>query len=182
MKCPRHIILAIPFFLAACAPDDYRDDSFLHDPFRAKTVMQETLHETPRILPEDCPAPDWQQLDFAQSIATGLCHHPETRAAYAAIEKQAAAWGETQGSYLPTLSLSYRKERSQQKTAVKSAAPAARNRQYPDRSLLELQWVLFDFGERAARSAQNRSQIKAAAAAYDRQLQQRYRTIANHYS
>ena len=143
--------------------------------------MQETLHETPRLLPEDCPAPDWQQLDFAQSIATGLCHHPETRAAYAAIEKQAAAWGETQGSYLPTLSLSYRKERSQQKTAVKSAAPAARNRQYPDRSLLELQWVLFDFGERAARSAQNRSQIKAAAAAYDRQLQQRYRTIANHY-
>ena len=91
MKCPRHIILAIPFFLAACAPDDYRDDSFLHDPFRVKTVMQETLHETPRILPEDCPAPDWQQLDFAQSIATGLCHHPETRAAYAAIEKQAAA-------------------------------------------------------------------------------------------
>ena len=82
---------------------------------------------------------------------------------------------------MPTLSLSYRKERSQQKTAVKSAAPAARNRQYPDRSLLELQWVLFDFGERAARSAQNRSQIKAAAAAYDRQLQQRYRTIANHY-
>ena len=143
--------------------------------------MQETLHETPRILPEDCPAPDWQQLDFAQSIATGLCHHPETRAAYAAIEKQAAAWGETQGSYLPTLSLSYRKERSQQKTAVKSAIPAARTRQYPDRSLLELQWVLFDFGERAARSAQNRSQIKAAAAAYDRQLQQRYRTIANHY-
>ena len=181
MKCPRHIILAIPSFLAACAPDDYRDDSFLHDPFRVKTVMQETLHETPRLLPEDCPAPDWQQLDFAQSIATGLCHHPETRAAYAAIEKQAAAWGETQGSYLPTLSLSYRKERSQQKTAVKSAAPAARNRQYPDRSLLELQWVLFDFGERAARSAQNRSQIKAAAAAYDRQLQQRYRTIANHY-
>lgn len=164
MKCPRHIILAIPFFLAACAPDDYRDDSFLHDPFRVKTVMQETLHETPRILPEDCPAPDWQQLDFAQSIATGLCHHPETRAAYAAIEKQAAAWGETQGSYLPTLSLSYRKERSQQKTAVKSATPVARNRQYPDRSLLELQWVLFDFGERAARSAQNRSQIKAAAA------------------
>ena len=143
--------------------------------------MQETLHETPRILPEDCPAPDWQQLDFAQSIATGLCHHPETRAAYAAIEKQAAAWGETQGSYLPTLSLSYRKERSQQKTAVKSAIPAARTRQYPGRSLLELQWVLFDFGERAARSAQNRSQIKAAAAAYDRQLQQRYRTIANHY-
>ena len=181
MKCPRHIILAIPFFLAACAQDDYRDDSFLHDPFRVKTVMQETLHETPRILPEDCPAPDWQQLDFAQSIATGLCHHPETRAAYAAIEKQAAAWGETQGSYLPTLSLSYRKERSQQKTAVKSATPVARNRQYPDRSLLELQWVLFDFGERAARSAQNRSQIKAAAAAYDRQLQQRYRTIANHY-
>ena len=181
MKCPRHIILAIPFFLAACAPDDYRDDSFLHDPFRVKTVMQETLHETPRLLPEDCPAPDWQQLDFAQSIATGLCHHPETRAAYAAIEKQAAAWGETQGGYLPTLSLSYRKERSQQKTAVKSATPAARNRQYPDRSLLELQWVLFDFGERAARSAQNRSQIKAAAAAYDRQLQQRYRTIANHY-
>ena len=181
MKCPRHIILAIPFFLAACAQDDYRDDSFLHDPFRVKTVMQETLHETPRLLPEDCPAPDWQQLDFAQSIATGLCHHPETRAAYAAIEKQAAAWGETQGSYLPTLSLSYRKERSQQKTAVKSAAPAARNRQYPGRSLLELQWVLFDFGERAARSAQNRSQIKAAAAAYDRQLQQRYRTIANHY-
>ena len=181
MKCPRHIILAIPFFLAACAQDDYRDDSFLHDPFRVKTVMQETLHETPRILPEDCPTPDWQQLDFAQSIATGLCHHPETRAAYAAIEKQAAAWGETQGSYLPTLSLSYRKERSQQKTAVKSATPVARNRQYPDRSLLELQWVLFDFGERAARSAQNRSQIKAAAAAYDRQLQQRYRTIANHY-
>lgn len=181
MKCPRHIILAIPFFLAACAQDDYRDDSFLHDPFRVKTVMQETLHETPRLLPEDCPAPDWQQLDFAQSIATGLCHHPETRAAYAAIEKQAAAWGETQGSYLPTLSLSYRKERSQQKTAVKSATPVARNRQYPDRSLLELQWVLFDFGERAARSAQNRSQIKAAAAAYDRQLQQRYRTIANHY-
>ncbi len=143
--------------------------------------MQETLHETPRLLPEDCPAPDWQQLDFAQSIATGLCHHPETRAAYAAIEKQAAAWGETQGSYLPTLSLSYRKERSQQKTAVKSAIPAARTRQYPGRSLLELQWVLFDFGERAARSAQNRSQIKAAAAAYDRQLQQRYRTIANHY-
>ena len=181
MKCPRHIILAIPFFLAACAPDDYRDDSFLHDPFRVKTVMQETLHETPRILPEDCPAPDWQQLDFAQSIATGLCHHPETRAAYAAIEKQAAAWGETQGSYLPTLSLSYRKERSQQKTAVNSGIPAARTRQYPDRRLLELQWVLFDFGERAARSAQNRSQIKAAAAAYDRQLQQRYRTIANHY-
>jgi hypothetical protein len=48
LKCPRHIILAIPFFLAACAPDDYRDDSFLHDPFRVKTVMQETLRMKPR--------------------------------------------------------------------------------------------------------------------------------------
>lgn len=174
-------ILAVPFFLAACAPDGYRDDGFLHDPFRVKTMMQESLDETPRILPEDCPTPDWQQLDFAQSIATGLCHHPETRAAYAAIERQAATWGETQGSYLPTLSLSYRKESSHRKTAVNSGIPATRIRQYPDRRLLELQWVLFDFGERAARSAQNRSQIKAAAAVYDRQLQQRYRTIANHY-
>ena len=51
MKCPRHIILAIPFFLAACAPDDYRDDSFLHDPFRVKTVMQETLKPAPLMPP-----------------------------------------------------------------------------------------------------------------------------------
>ena len=169
------------FFLIACETGSDESRSRWHDPLGTQRVMNEALHELPYAPPVSCPEPDWQHLVFVESIVSGLCRHPESHAAYAEIEKQAANWGEAQGSYLPTLSLSYRKERSQQKTAVKSATPAARNRQYPGRSLLELQWVLFDFGERAARSAQNRSQIKAAAAAYDRQLQQRYRTIANHY-
>lgn len=165
--------------LAACARAPRED--FLNDPFASEALAKETLNwEVPHGPPSTCPVPHWQQLDFLQSISVGLCHHPETRAAYAAIARRAASWGESQGDYLPTLNLSYRREDSRQKTTVRGEG-SSRSRQRPDRRQLELQWLLFDFGARAARNEQNLSQLRAAIAAYDRQLQQRFRTIANNY-
>lgn len=82
---------------------------------------------------------------------------------------------------MPTLSLNYRKERDQRKTAFRGDFPDSRLRQNPGRATAELQWVLFDFGARKARSQQNLNQVKLAAATYSQQLQQRYRTIATHF-
>lgn len=169
------------FFLIACETGSDESRSRWHDPLGTQRVMNEALHELPYAPPVSCPEPDWQHLVFVESIVSGLCRHPESHAAYAEIEKQAANWGEAQGSYLPTLSLNYRKERDRRKTAFRGDFPDSRLRQNPGRATAELQWVLFDFGARKARSQQNLNQVKLAAATYSQQLQQRYRTIATHF-
>ena len=169
------------FFLIACETGSDESRSRWHDPLGTQRVMNEALHELPYAPPVSCPEPDWQHLVFVESIVSGLCRHPESHAAYAEIEKQAANWGEAQGSYLPTLSLNYRKERDRRKTAFRGEIPASHLRQNPGRATAELQWVLFDFGARNARSQQNLNQVKLATATYSQQLQQRYRIIATHF-
>lgn len=147
------------------------------DPLQSHAVLSKTLKNLPHVPPAICPNPNWSALTFNQSIAAGLCHHPDTRAAYAEMEKQSAAWGHAQTAYLPTLSASYRREHRQSSTSY----AADSHQQNPGRFLAEMQWVLFDFGERAANREQQMHLLRLAGAGYDQQLQSRWVAIARHY-
>lgn len=177
-----HLSLACCIFLLLACHSPDRQNSRLQDPFRSQRLMAENLHSLPYVPSTTCTTPNWRSLNFAQSVEAGLCQHPDSRAAYAELEKQAALWGDAQGAYLPTLSVSYRQEMTHRKTDLRGEAPALHQHQHPGHWMAELQWVLFDFGERAARSEQHLQALKLAAAAYDRQLQQRFRNIATHYA
>ena len=70
------------FFLTACETVSDENRVRWHDPLGTQRVMNEALHELPYAPPVSCPEPDWQHLVFVESIVSGLCRHPESRAAY----------------------------------------------------------------------------------------------------
>lgn len=146
------------------------------DPLNSREKLDNARASLPRINYADCQKPDWKALSFEQSVTTGLCKHPDSRAAFAEMESRTAAWGGAQSAYLPTLSASYRREHSRN-----TASYGHDNRQNPGRLLAEMQWVLFDFGERAANRTQYAHLLRLAAASHDRQLQTRWATIARSY-
>lgn len=159
----------LPVFLAGCQSWD--------DPLNSEARLQQALDELPHVPPVLCPTPNWQALSLADSLDSGLCHHPETRAAYAEIQSRSAAWGANQAEYLPTLSTSYRREYARSTVNISEGHVS----QNPGRFLAEMQWTLFDFGERAARREQSVHLLHLAAASYDRKLQDRWANIARHY-
>lgn len=167
--CAMKYLMLPVFFLCGCV--------LRQDPLQSDAMLGKALEELPYVPPAVCPEPDWAALSLTQSIATGLCKHPETRAAFAEMENRSAAWGQAQAAYLPTLSASYRREHTQSRASFAGVS----DKQNPGRLLAEMQWVLFDFGERAANREQGAHLLRLAAAGYDRQLQNRWATIAGNY-
>ena len=118
----------------------------------------------------DARLPD--PLTLLDAVERALCRNPQTRQAWANVKAQAAAVGVSRAAYLPAL------------TAGGTWSKADNRTTYPDfpandSSLtthssdvnLNLSWVLYDFGLRAANLENARQLLNAANAAQDDMLQ-----------
>lgn len=98
-------------------------------------------------------------LTLARAVERALCANPATRSAWLTARLRAAELGQAQSAYLPDISLSGRLARNGD-----DALP-------DDRSAwqfgLDAQYLLFDFGGRAARSDAAEALLAAARASHD---------------
>jgi outer membrane protein len=122
------------------------------------------------------PEPDDRPLALEDAILQAICSHPKTRQAWANARAQAAVVGVAKAAYLPTLNLTGGVERDQRSTTYDYGAvglgAVSRSQQATTKyGMLNLSWVLFDFGKRSAGLQQARELLAAALAAEDDTLQ-----------
>lgn len=104
-------------------------------------------------------------LLLKEAIERTLCGNPKTREAWANVKVQAAAVGAGKAAYLPTLSGSWQGVREDTVTNVIGEPQlSTASRSFVKTSTVNLQWVLYDFGARAA-ALDNAAELLAAAKA-----------------
>lgn len=139
---------------------------------------------TPVLAESLCPV--WQPgkpLELRDVIELAICSSPQTREAWANARTRAAAVGEAKAAYLPTLSLQAGIERDSLTTTYGSDAfSISQTQQSTSRyGVLNLNWVLFDFGQRGARLREAQQLLAAANAAQDATLQTVFFSAAQAY-
>jgi len=139
----------------------------LSDPFN--TVSKIERFADRRFQPEGCPdlTPQEDQvvIDLTQAVAAALCYNPDTQASWAGLLAQAASYGGSQSSWLPSVSASASGSKSASfgngfKTEGKGTSASA-----------SAGMTLFDFGRRAATSNAAERALEAAGYSYDSALQ-----------
>jgi len=156
----------------------------LNDPLRALDAVPSSPAKNlaQGVDPCELAVPLPETVALFDAVEHALCHNPKTREAWANIKFQAATLGEKRAAYLPTIN------------ASASYGPVEKTTTYPGlpefNSTLStrssdvngsLNWVLYDFGLRAANLEQARQLLNAASAAQDAALQTVFFTTAQHY-
>ncbi|MFM0645061.1 TolC family protein [Paraburkholderia bryophila] len=120
--------------------------------------------------------PDTRPLELDDVVLQAVCANPQLRVAWAQARAQSAALGIADTAYLPTLNGTMGAERDTLSTTYDySALGAGSIRQSQNTSsnygVLNLSWVLFDFGKRGASRRQAGALLAAANATQDDTLQ-----------
>jgi outer membrane protein len=133
----------------------------------AKNMLQET--SVPCEHKVQLPKP----LKLTDAIEFALCHNPQTNRAWLDVKAQAMAVGTSQSAYLPTLDV---------KTSINKLNRDSTFRDNPEFNTspkswdtdtsVSLNWVLYDFGLRAANLETARRLLSAANASQDQTLQE----------
>lgn len=156
-------------------PDALRDPLFTRAP-----VLDHGPALPGESSPVECPAAaDLKRpLSLSDAIDLGLCHNPQIQAAWATIKVQAAAVGEARAAYLPTASVTVSKLHTRNQYP---GLPDAETDSNGHTINAQVNWRLFDFGERAAnREAANRL-LEAALRSHDAALQKAMSGIVGAY-
>jgi outer membrane protein len=121
-------------------------------------------------------------LTLREAVERGLCAHPKTREAWAAIKVRSEAVGVASAAFLPTLSATGQDIREVTKTVVKGNADLDSkivSSTYTEG--LSLSWVLYDFGGRSAAYDNAAELLAAAEASHQATLQQVFAAVAKDY-
>lgn len=121
-------------------------------------------------------------LTLIEAVGRTLCRSPATRAAWASVAEQAAAVGVARAAYLPTLTGNWQGVRDQSATNV-SDLPQLSSKSIAtvQSESVTLNWVLFDFGSRAAALRNADALLAAARATQDTTLQSEFDAVAKDY-
>lgn len=141
--------------------------------------------DTGSVLPGDvAPVPCPPQVDLTQPLSledaadVALCANPRVRAAWAEIKIEAAALGQADSAYLPTLSGSY--GRLKTRTTYPSS-PLPGSTVTGNLATASLSWRIFDFGGRAADRSAAQQSLMAALDSHDADLQKTLSDVAQAY-
>ena len=118
--------------------------------------------ETPTLDPDE-------SYDLATLIDVALANNPTTREAWEAARARAANFGEVLGGYLPEIGVEA--QAGYAKYQFEAVGDPAVIKQYSVTPLVNLEWVLFDFGRRPAASEAARRLLLAANLDFNRALQ-----------
>lgn len=109
-------------------------------------------------------------LTLSVAVERALCHHPQTRQTWLAIQEQAAAVGVSKAAYLPTVNAGGNLARQRRESTL---APGlnidSEGTAYS--GSLDLNWLLFDFGARRADLDSARQLLAAAQADHHTMVQ-----------
>lgn len=171
MRCLRCLLLAAPTAMLACTTS--AGAQMLDVP-----RSQVSTPAAPAVQNKaSCrPVPDAHPLELEEAIFQAICAHPQASKAWANARAHAAAVGVAKSAYLPTLSVTTGVDGETRSTTYDYSAvglgPVGRSQhstaQY---GMLNLSWVLFDFGKRGAGLRQARELLAAANAARNDILQ-----------
>ncbi len=121
-------------------------------------------------------------LQLYDAIERTLCQSPNTRSAWAGVKSAAALLGAAKGAYLPTLSADATYGRDREKTSVDG--PQSLRSDYTQNvntEVLQLSWVLYDFGGREAALRNAHQLLTAAQAVQNEILQAAFANTAKDY-
>lgn len=126
--------------------------SFFAAPGWALWPLWASLSAPVQALP-DCPLPE-TALDVAAVVAQALCRNPDTRSAWLTVQAQEARVKSARSAYYPTLDLSAAQTRSLGDGPRSDRSSAS----------LTANWLLYDFGGRAADKRQAEQVLAALQA------------------
>jgi TolC family type I secretion outer membrane protein len=146
----------------------YPEDPFgTHDDVATTPGRSATQAGNDPCIPRGVHGERWTLVDV---IDQALCHNPQTRQAWANAKQQASQFGSAESAYLPSLTFNMPLSRSQNTAGggISNGVPVnggggVKNTQYtrvvPQ---LSVNYLLFDFGGRAARVETARQALEAA--------------------
>ncbi|WP_347558117.1 TolC family protein [Robbsia sp. KACC 23696] len=122
-------------------------------------------------------------LTLNEAIERALCNNPKTREAWAQVKIRAAEVGIGRAAYLPTVSAQWRGVRDETTTNVTNYPQYSSN--YRNSVLrtesVTLNWVLYDFGGRAAALQNANSLLEAAQASQEAALDDAFGAVSKDF-
>ena len=121
-------------------------------------------------------------VQLAEAVEQALCHHPQTREAWANIRAQAAQVGVATAAYLPTVNASVlgARDHATLQTPVFPTLSTDHASTYQTETIT-LNWLLYDFGARSASLQYAKQMLAAAQANYDNALQKVFASTTKDY-
>ena len=122
-------------------------------------------------------------LSLQEAVERALCNNPKTREAWASVKVAVAGVGAARGAYLPTVSGNWQGVRDETRTDIIGHPALSSN--YRNSVLrtesVSLNWVLYDFGGRAAALANQNALLAAARASQQATLEASFAAVAKDY-
>jgi outer membrane protein TolC len=151
-------------------PDVFRTNSALHR--RTSGVFDPEGHNC--FLPIDA-------VSLSDAVELALCRNTTTRSAWAAARQQAAALGQAESAWLPTISATGSESRTLAGDHVDVLGNIVPGAQNTKDAAVTLTWTLYDFGGREGRIRGARHLLDASAATLNRTAQQVVFTVVQGY-
>ncbi len=159
---------------------DSQSDLFQPDVFGTNSALHRRASSLTDPQGHNCYLPiDAVSLNDAVDLA--LCRNPATRSAWAAARQQAAALGQAESAWLPTINGTASESRAlagDHVDALGNIVPGAQNSKD---AAATLTWTLYDFGGRGGRIRSARHLLDASTATLNRTAQQVVFTVVQGY-
>jgi outer membrane protein TolC len=148
-------VLSFPAFA------DPQSDLFQPDVLRTGAALQHRTAGLTDPLGRDCALPAGA-LSIAAAVDLALCRNPSTRSAWASAREQAAALGQAESAWLPTVGATASETRDYGEH-VDATGNLDSSPQNVRDAALNLSWTLYDFGGRGGRIRSANRLLDAAA-------------------
>ena len=172
-QASRQLALPVMVLTLMVSVPGYADDVW-SDPLRTTSEVSGTPAKTTLRTSRPCAfnAPLPSPLTLLDAVEQALCRNPQTRQSWANVKLQAASVGIGRAAYLPTLRAGGSWSRFDKTTSYPgfSAFDSELKTASTDANV-NLSWVLYDFGLRAANLESARQMLNAANALQDDALQ-----------
>lgn len=117
-------------------------------------------------------------LSLSNAVDLALCSNPQLRVTWAAIKVRAARLGQARAAYFPTLSIQLSELRNRTRYP---AFPFDNSTANGSTTYASLNWLLFDFGGRAANRESADDMLRAAIDAHDAGMQHLLAQVISDY-
>ena len=151
----------------------------LSDPFGTDNALHRQTGTMVDPLGHECDAPA-NPLSFPGAVNFALCRNPLTRSSWALAHEQAAALGAAESAWLPdaTGTADVKRDTGTYVNPLGSITPT---QETSHDAALSLSWVLYDFGARTGKIANERYLMYAAAGTAVSVAQQTVRSVVQAY-
>lgn len=157
------LTLAIPYVAHAT---DLKIDALMNDPFNVYSRLpsnQSTVHS----LSTSCTSQlaSGIPLGIVEVVDLTMCNNPQLKATWAAVKFQASALGEARAAWLPSVSINVNRLRTDEKYESQREIITGNT------AYVSVNWLIYDFGLRAANEHMADNLLSAALANNDAAIQ-----------